>query len=187
MTASEPAVWPLGTNLNWFFIKIEHFSLTKWMWSAKWQPFCLNLNKLMLNTTWYKCQEFLTGCLLNYIGFSNTVCFVINFSLRWVLTALILWINPSMDHFVYATSQWKMTLQCNVFSHWLGAYTDPALQMWRQEYSASTTSIPRLQMSWLLLSLGHQQQWHWLCRINRSLSSMRKVFNFLCHLNVKKR
>ena len=26
------------------------------------------------------------------------------------------------DNFVYAPSQWEMTLDCNVFSHWLGAY-----------------------------------------------------------------
>ena len=28
-----------------------------------------------------------------------------------------------MDHFVYAPSQWETTLQCDVDSHWLGAYT----------------------------------------------------------------
>ena len=27
------------------------------------------------------------------------------------------------DHFVYEPSQWEMTLQCNVISHWLGAFT----------------------------------------------------------------
>ena len=27
------------------------------------------------------------------------------------------------DNFVYAPSQWETTLQCNVVSHWLGAYT----------------------------------------------------------------
>ena len=27
------------------------------------------------------------------------------------------------NHFVYAPSQWETTLQCNVISHWLGAYT----------------------------------------------------------------
>ena len=29
----------------------------------------------------------------------------------------------SRDHFVYVPSQWETTLQCNVVSHWLGAYT----------------------------------------------------------------
>ena len=31
------------------------------------------------------------------------------------------------DHFVYAPSQWETTLQCNVVSHWLGAYTEWSL------------------------------------------------------------
>ena len=30
----------------------------------------------------------------------------------------------SRDHFVYAPSQWERMLQCNVISHWLGAYTE---------------------------------------------------------------
>ena len=29
--------------------------------------------------------------------------------------------------FVYASSQWDMTLQCNVISHWLGSFTDWSL------------------------------------------------------------
>ena len=36
--------------------------------------------------------------------------------------------HSSRDHFVYALSQWKMMLQCNVISHWLGAYTIWSLQ-----------------------------------------------------------
>ena len=33
------------------------------------------------------------------------------------------------DRFVYAPSQWETKLQCNVTSHWLGAYiNDPWLQ-----------------------------------------------------------
>ena len=31
--------------------------------------------------------------------------------------------NVHRDQFVYVLSQWEMTLQCNVVSHWLGAYT----------------------------------------------------------------
>ena len=31
------------------------------------------------------------------------------------------------DYFVYAPNQWEMTLQCNVVSHWLGAYTKRSL------------------------------------------------------------
>ena len=34
------------------------------------------------------------------------------------------------DHFVYAPSQWETTLQCNVVSHWLGAYTKYSWRNW---------------------------------------------------------
>ena len=32
------------------------------------------------------------------------------------------------DHFLYAPSQWETTLQSNVVSHWLGAYTNDPCQ-----------------------------------------------------------
>ena len=38
------------------------------------------------------------------------------------------WMVYDRDHFVYAPSQWETTLQCNVVSHWLGAYTKWSLQ-----------------------------------------------------------
>ena len=31
------------------------------------------------------------------------------------------------DYFVYAPNQWETTLQCNIVSHWLGAYTKRSL------------------------------------------------------------
>ena len=31
--------------------------------------------------------------------------------------------SGSRDYFVYAPSQWETTLQCNIASHWLDAYT----------------------------------------------------------------
>ena len=34
-----------------------------------------------------------------------------------------------MDHSVYASSQWETMLQCNIVSHWLGAYTKWSLYM----------------------------------------------------------
>ena len=42
------------------------------------------------------------------------------------------------DHFVYVLSQWKMMLQCNIISHWLGAFTKWSLffpcsaQIWQR-------------------------------------------------------
>ena len=56
----------------------------------------------------------------------------------------------------------------------------------RLEYSGKTSSIPWMLMTWRLESPGHQQPWYWLCRINRSLTFMRKDFNYLHHLDVEK-
>ena len=41
-------------------------------------------------------------------------------------------ISPCLprNHFVFAPSQWEMTLQCNVISHWLGAPTKLSLLPW---------------------------------------------------------
>ena len=63
-----------------------------------------------------------------------------DFEKRWGLIMI------ADAHFVSAPSQWKMTLQCNVVSHWLAAYT-----------------------KWSL-----HKPWHWLCRTNGSLSLTRK-------------
>ena len=45
---------------------------------------------------------------------------------------------------------------------------------------------PWLWMPLLLVSPGHQQPWYQLHRTRMSLSSVRKVFNNLCHLNDNK-
>ena len=49
-----------------------------------------------------------------------------------------------------------------------------------------TRSISWLLMPWLLTSPGHQQPWYWLCRIGRFLSYLRKDFNYVHRINVKK-
>ena len=54
------------------------------------------------------------------------------------------------------------------------------------EYSWRSRSIPWLLMPWLLVSPGHQQPWYWLHTKNRSLSTMRNDFNYLCHVSVEK-
>ena len=53
------------------------------------------------------------------------------------------------------------------------------LLMLKVEYSRIRRSISWLLMSWVLASPGHQQPWSCLCRINRSLSSKGKNFNYL--------
>ena len=44
-------------------------------------------------------------------------------SISWHHHALAPTYQFIKDHFVYAPSQWETTLQCNIDSHWLGAYT----------------------------------------------------------------
>ena len=52
-------------------------------------------------------------------------------------------------------------------------------------YLGLTRSVSWLLMTWLLVSPGHQQPWHWLCSIGRFLSCLREYFNFLCHIIVE--
>ena len=61
-----------------------------------------------------------------------------------VLQTVLQWL--SRDHFVNASSQWEMTLHCNVISHWLGAYTKWSLVI----YHASFWLRPLL---WRLMTL----------------------------------
>ena len=55
------------------------------------------------------------------------------------------------------------------------------LNMRGPSYLGLTRSI-----SWLLLSWRRKEPWYWLCRIGRFLSYLRKDFNYLCRINVKK-
>ena len=55
---------------------------------------------------------------------------------------------------------------------WWGSDEDIDLTMWDWEYSVSSRSVSLLVMPWLLVSPGHQQQWYWLCKIDRSLSNI---------------
>ena len=49
--------------------------------------------------------------------------------LKWALDFFVLMMrgHSSMDHFVYAPSQWEKTLYCILLSHCLGAYTSWSL------------------------------------------------------------
>ena len=62
-----------------------------------------------------------------------------------------------------------------LFRFWLSSIspygvTRVTLLVMRLAYFQKTRSIPWLLMSWFLLSPGHQQPWHWSCRINGSLT-----------------
>ena len=49
---------------------------------------------------------------------------------HWNLFLVIWWYHFNRGHFVYAPTQWEVTLQCNIVSHWLGAYTEWSLFQW---------------------------------------------------------
>ena len=55
---------------------------------------------------------------------------------------------------------------------------------WVPLYFKRSRSIPWLPTIWPHKGPGHQQPWYWLWRINRSLFSMRKYFDYLYHLSV---
>ena len=69
---------------------------------------------------------------------------------------------------------WKVLTQWNL-----------TLNVRGPSYLGLTRSISWLLMPWFLTSLGHQQPWHWLYRICRSFSYLRKDFKYLCHINVE--
>ena len=116
----------------------------------------------------------------------------------------------TQTHFMYIVSDWS--LKCSVlFSklirsegslkpcqvHWLMlkkfsqvwwhvSCLDVTLDVGGPSYLGLTRSRSWLLMPWLLTSPGHKQPWYWLCRICRFLSYLRKDFNYLCRINVKK-
>ena len=51
----------------------------------------------------------------------------VNICLCRIVVHMYIWI--CRDHFVYVPSQWETTLQCNMVSHWLAAYTKRSLNM----------------------------------------------------------
>ena len=57
------------------------------------------------------------------------------------------------------------------------------LNVWGPSYIRLTMSASWWLIPWLLPSPGHQQPWYWLCKLGRSLSYMRKDFNYICHIN----
>ena len=60
------------------------------------------------------------------------------------------------DHFVYVPSQWVMTLQCNIISHWLGTFTKLSLKhtvatQWPLKHVQHLLTQWSIQVMWVLL------------------------------------
>ena len=109
---------------------------------------------------------------------------------RWTLSIpwlLFPWLLPSPGH------QQSWYWLCRI--HWPSSWFLPLamtdlficgtccilceILVMKPEHSRWTRSIPWLLMPWLLLSPGHQQPWHWLCRINWFMSFSKKDFNYM--------
>ena len=63
---------------------------------------------------------------------------------------------------------------------------DENLLVLKAEYSRITWLMPWLLMPWLPVLPDHLQPLYWICRINGTLASIRKGFNYLCHLTIEK-
>ena len=72
------------------------------------------------------------------------------------------------------------SLETSVLYHHFNLSGDEIEILWETQYTAM------MLMPWLLVSPCHQQPLYWLHRLNRSLSSMKKNFNYQCVLSVGK-
>ena len=72
------------------------------------------------------------------------------------------------DHFVYEPSQWETTLQCNVVSHWLGAYTKWCLMLHVENDSMDGCVVTMIYVIWkrsffILMIWYHDDDMQELC------------------------
>ena len=107
---------------------------------------------MILHIRWYHWWQWYnkTKCYTCFITLCNTKvsAFLMNWRyhnliLNWCVKMILptdtwgyFYSVSSRDYFVNASSQWKMTLQCNVISHWLGAFTNepnPSLSTYGDE------------------------------------------------------
>ena len=88
---------------TWCHICVETLSALLALWvkyiSLRWLPTMWDATLIMS----YYCSESVSPKICTMLGFALFCC--------------------GRDHFAYAPCQWETTLQCNVVSHWMGAYT----------------------------------------------------------------
>ena len=96
------------------------------------------------------------------------------------------WLTFCRQHFQMYVLQWKsFYLNSNYNKLYQKDQLTFTLNVRGQSYLGLTGSISWLLMPWRRKEPGHQQPWHWLCRVGRSFSYLRKDFNNLCHINVE--
>ena len=126
-------------------------------------------------------------------------------ALRWIplnliddkstLVQVMAWCHEATSHY-QNQCWWSSMMPCGTTT-WtnvdqvLWCYLAPlghkelTLNMRGPSYLGLTRSISWLLMPWRCKEPGHQQQWYWICRICRSLSYLRKDFEYLGHINGK--
>ena len=87
------------------------------------------------------------------------------------------------DCFVYVSSQWEMMLQCNVISHWLGAYTKWSLHIFKR--FALRQTVYEISAQWQInasVSWPISLSWVMACCLSSAKSLPEPVLSF-CQLD----
>ena len=151
------ASWPVEQE---YFLYLSHFSVELCVALRDgYQPWCTYLGSLQWNAF---CIHLTTVAILERFWYTWQV------GLRGVLSVYL-----------------EKTTVLHVPHVVISPGTCLTLKVRGPSYLGLTRSISWLLMPWLLTSPGHQQPWHWLCRICRSWSYLKKDFKYLCHINVE--
>ena len=132
---------------------------------------------------WLMAPEFTEHCICDSTGREPGPVY----HTHWISWLLMTW-HLSEDSFmgnaqdIYSLWVWKWLI--SITAH-LPEARGLTLNVRGLSYLGLTRSISWLLMLWLLSLPGHQQPWYWLCRIDRSLSYLRKDFNYLCLIDVE--
>ena len=184
--------WMLNQNTNIFFLfeNVLH----------NWQPFCLSLNVLLCqNWTWLQSSS---GTLQHV--YRNRDCCCTQYSAKaesWShiirqtqdvpteicwrgVQGAIQFVTTNKESAGMVSQKWDINPYLSHERPFDRSLLN--LSVLITEYYRGIMSIPWLMMPWFLLSLEHQQPWHWFHRTNELLSCMTKYFNFLHYLSFEK-
>ena len=188
-------IGPLRTNFSEIWIQINTFSFTKMhlKMSRKCQPYCLGLN--VLSTAMTKGEHKSSISLTKdtpYLALTGELWgdYCENFGESWMrYNGIVLHITGPLYGEVAseAASPHKSVAMLSIdFITEMHQNNQLTYLVLKPKYFMQSRSILWLLIPWLFVLPGHQQPWYWICRINGSLSSTRKDFNYLCHIRIVK-
>ena len=120
-----------------------------------------------VNTIMFDCQVTTASQCANII-WTNTTWFIVKS------------ITTYLWYFLWMRSMYLLTF----FAYWY-FFRNFTLNVWGLSYLGLTRSVSWLLMPWLLASPGDQSPWYWPCGVGRSVSYLRKDFNYQCHIKVE--